>query len=327
MKSPHPSLLAQLDNVLGSRYFGFVAGLALALAGLLALAAWAQGADWEDVRAALWRLGLNPAITIYILLVHPFMHRRWQRAMDSLHALAPDIDAASSDSAASRREWGALLLGALIGFALAYRTPAAEGWLRVYALATSALTFALLGTAIYGSLARSRHLATHSRAGLELSVFDGHLLTPFAQWGQSLSLVFVGGISLSLLFQSSHSLRSIEGVVIYGSLTVIALTLFFMSMWTIHVALAKAQQHELARVRSDLAAAREALQRERSAGTAGTMPDAYVPAVICGIYEQQVLDASTWPFDPAIFGRVLASAVAPLTVYVLKIAFGVGSGL
>jgi len=32
-----------------------------------------------------------------------------------------------------------------------------------------------------------------------------------------------------------------------------------------------------------------------------------------------VLDASTWPFNPAIVGRVLASAVAPLSLYVLKI--------
>jgi hypothetical protein len=134
--------------------------------------------------------------------------------------------------------------------------------------------FALLAAAIYGSVVRSRHLAARSRAGLELNVFDGHLLTPFAQWGQSLSLVFVGGISLSLLFQSYESLRSMEGAIVYGSLVVVALTLFFMCMWTIHVALAKAQDKELARVR-----------------------------------------------------RVFASAVAPLGVYVLKLAFGVGGSM
>jgi hypothetical protein len=88
--------------------------------------------------------------------------------------------------------------------------------------------FALLAAASYGSLARSRHLAAHSRAGLELNGFDGHLLTPFAQRGQSLSLVFVCGISLSLLFQSYESLRSIEGVIVYGSLVIVSLTLFFI---------------------------------------------------------------------------------------------------
>jgi hypothetical protein len=140
-----------------------------------------------------------------------------------------------------------MLLGTLIGLVVARRTPGAEGWLRLYSEATSALMFALLAAVIYSSIMRSRRLAARSRAGLELNVFDGHLLTPFAQWGQSLSLVFVGGVSLSLLFQSYESLRSMEGVIVYGSLVIVALTLFFMSMWTIHVALARAQDKELAR--------------------------------------------------------------------------------
>src|SRR6185312_1622544 len=104
----------------------------------------------------------------------------------------------------------------------------AEGWLRLYSEATSALMFALLASVIYRSVLRSRQLAAHSRAGLELNVFDGHLLTPFAQWGQSLSLVFVGGISLSLLFQSYESLRSVEGVLDYGSMLIVAPTLGFV---------------------------------------------------------------------------------------------------
>ena len=47
--------------------------------------------------------------------------------------------------------------------------------------------------------------------------------------------------------------------------------------------------------------------------------DGHLADAVRGIYEQQVLDASTWPFNPAIVGRVLASAVAPLSLYVLKI--------
>src|SRR5436305_9347503 len=130
-----------------------------------------------------------------------------------------------------------MLLGTLLGLVIARRVPGAEGWLLLYAEATSAIMFGLLTAVIYGSLMRSRQLAAHSRARLELNVFDGHLLTPFAQWGQGLSLVFVGGISLSLLFQSYESLRSVEGVMVYGGLIVVALSLFFMSMWTIHLAL------------------------------------------------------------------------------------------
>ena len=326
-RSEDTSLLAQLERNLGPRYVAFIVVLALALVLLLAAAVYAHGGIGERVGSGLWMLGLDPVMIVYILSVHPFMHRRWERAMHSLESLMPHAGARRPMPASLRGEWAAMLPGTLVGLAIARRLPGAEGWLWLYSEASSALLFALLAAAIYGSLVRSRQLAAHSRAGLELNVFDGHLLTPFAKWGQSLSLVFVGGISLSLLFQSSASLRSIEGVIVYGSLVVVALTLFFMSMWSIHVALARAQDKELARVRSDLAAAREALLRHRSADAAGTVEDAYFPVVVLGVYEQQVLQASTWPFNPAIVGRVFASVGAPLGVYVLKLVFGVGSGL
>ena len=328
MKSEDQSLLGRLEGFLGPRYAWFSLVVALGLILLLALAAYAEGANGHRLRVALWTLGLNPVIIVYIFLVHPLMHRRWQLAMRSLHALAPSTDGAGQQKpVAHRGEWGAMLLGSLVGLLVARDIPAAEGWLGLYSEATSALMFALLGAAIYGSLARARHLAAHSRAGLELDVFDGHLLTPFAQWGQSLSLVFVGGICLSLLFQSYESLRSIEGVIVYGTLVVVALTLFFMSVWTIHVALAKAQKKELAKVRRDLAAAREALHRDRTGGRRGAVQDPYLPVVVCGIYEKQVLEASTWPFNPTIVRQLFASVVAPLSVYALKLAFGVAGGL
>ena len=111
--------------------------------------------------------------------------------------------------------------------------------------------------------------------------------------------------------------------VIYGCLTVVALTLFFMSMWSVHRALAKAQDKELATVRRDLTLAREALVNGRGSDTPGPMHHAYLPVVVLGAYERQVLDAPTWPFNLVIVGRVLASVVAPLAVYALKLAFGV----
>jgi hypothetical protein len=255
------------------------------------------------------------------------MHRRWRRAIESLRALAPHAgDPVRGTRARRRGEWIAMLVGALLGVAVARHLPGIGGWLHVYCAATSALTFALLAAVIYGSVSRSRHLAAHSRAGLELNVFDAHLLTPFARWGQSLTLVFVGGICLSLLFQSAGSLRSVEGVLVYASLIVVALTLFFMSMWTIHVALAKAQEKELGRVRLDLADVRAAMLRQRDCDSAsGSVHETYVPVVVLGLYERQVLAAPTWPFNPKIVGRVFASAAAPLGLYLLKLAVGGGT--
>ena len=318
------SLLARLDSYLGPRYFGFVAAVAIVLALLLVLAGYAHGGSAQAMSPGLSLLGLDPVILVYILALHPFMHRRWERAVHSLEVLAPQAERRGKANRRSRRgEWLSMLLGAIIGLAVARRVPGAEGWLHVYSEVTSALMFALLAAAIYASVLRSRQLAARSRTGLELNVFDGHLLTPFARWGQGLSLVFVGGISLSLLFQSYESLRSVEGVIVYGSLIIVALTLFFMSMWTIHVALARAQDKELVRVRRDLFAAREALLRHYASESKVGVQDTYLPVVVLGAYEQQVLHAPTWPFNPTIVARVFASAVAPLVVYLLKIAFGV----
>jgi hypothetical protein len=328
METEHQSLLARLEGFLGRRYLWFTLGLALVLILLLALAVFAQGGSGNRVGAAHWMLGLNPTMIVYILLVHPLMHRRWRHAMHSLQALVPGADGAVRPKPASHRgEWAAMLLGSVFGLVVVHNMPGVDGWLRLYSEATSALMFALLASVIYGGMVRTRHLAARSRDGLELDVFDGHLLTPFARWGQSLSLAFVGGISLSLLFQSSQSLRSIAGVIIYSTMIVVALTLFFMSVWAIHVALAKAQNRELARVRRDLAAAREALHRTWAADPAGAVLDAYLPVVACGIYEKQVLDTSTWPFNPTIVRQLFASAAAPLCIYVLKLAFGIGARL
>jgi hypothetical protein len=328
METEHRSLLARLEGFLGRRYLWFTLGLALVLILLLALAVFAQGGSGRRLGAAHWMLGLYPTMIVYILLVHPLMHRRWRHAMGSLQALAPGAEGAVPHKPASRRgEWVAMLLGSVFGLVMAGSMPGTEGWLRLYSAATSALMFALLASVIYGGMARTRHLAARSRDGLELDIFDGHLLTPFARWGQSVSLAFVGGISLSLLFQSYQSLRSIVGVVIYGSMIIVALTLFFMSVWAIHVALAKVQNRELARVRRDLAAAREALHRAWAGDPAGVARDAYLSVAACGIYEKQVLDTSTWPFNPTIVRQLFASAAAPLCIYVLKLAFGIGGGL
>ncbi len=328
MESEYQSLLARLEGLLGRRYPWFTLVLALVLVLLLALAVFAEGENGRRLGAAHWMLGLSPTMIVYILVVHPLMHRRWRHAMRSLQALAPGADDAVQHKPASHRgESVAMLLGSVFGLVMARYLPGAEGWLRLYSEATSAMMFALLASVIYGGLARTRHLAAYSRGGLELDVFDGHLLTPFARWGQSLSLSFVGGISLSLLFQSYQSLHSVGGVIIYSTLITVSLTLFFMSVWAIHVALAKAQKRELERVRRDLVAAREGLHRFWAGDPAGAARDAYLPVVVCGIYEKQVLDTSTWPFNPTIVRQLFASAIAPLGVYVLKLALGIGGGL
>ena len=200
------------------------------------------------------------------------------------------------------------------------------GWLSVYALATNIAMFVLMALSIHEGLRRTRHLKRVVAKGLALDLFDRKLLTPLARFGQSLSLTLVGGICLSLLFQSAVSLYSVQSLVIYSVLIVVALSLFFSSIWSIHTALVVAQERELNTIRQHWNRSRVALRQHLAqADSSDSVDDTaklYAPMVVFALYERQVLDASTWPFNPKIVKEVAASLVAPILIYAVKVAVG-----
>lgn len=302
--------------------------LATLVAGVLALPlllAWqAPGPSTDVPKQGLWPLAMAPAMTALILAVHPWLQRRWQGAIDALRPLSrqPEIvDHAFMGFGVGA--WVALLLGAALAvwIGLSIRI---SGWLFVYVLVTHVVMFGLMAISIYDGLRRVRHVKRVVAAGLALDLFDRQSLTPLARYGQSASLTFVGGISLSLFFQSAVTLFSAVSLVTYVILVTVALTLFFTSIWSIHTALVAAQQRELVAVRQHWRRARSDLQRQLD-GPVGGPEDAarlYEPAVVFGTYERLVLDASTWPFDPRIVKQVAASLAAPVLIYGIKLAAG-----
>jgi hypothetical protein len=169
---------------------------------------------------------------------------------------------------------------------------------------------------------RTRRLTRVVRSGLQLDLFDRRSFTPLARWGQSVSLVFVGGTCLSLLFQSYETLYTVQSLVIYSIMVVVSLTLFFMSIWSIHDALVAAQERELAVVHHHWSEARSELKRKLAEGGPREPAGLYEPIVVLGAYESQILAASTWPFNPKIVKELVASLVAPILIYGLKIAVG-----
>ena len=150
----------------------------------------------------------------------------------------------------------------------------------------------------------------------------GPAFTPLARWGQSVSLIFVGGTCLSLVFQSYESLSTVQSLVIYSTMVVVSLTLFFISIWSIHDALVAAQQRELAVVHEHWSKARSHLKQKLAEGTADEVANLYGPIAAVSEYENRVLAASTWPFNPKTVKELVASLVAPILLYGLKIAMG-----
>jgi hypothetical protein len=303
--------------------------LALIVAAVLALplllVAYASGQS-AAAPQGLWRLAMAPALIAFIVVVHPWLQSRWRLAIDALRPLSRQPDIVDQAFMAFRvGAWVALLLGAALAIWISQSMPVA-GWLFIYTLTTNIALFSLMALAIHDGLRRTRHLKRVVAAGLALDLFDRQLLTPLARFGQSVSLTFVGGICLSLLFQSAMTLYTMQALVIYSILVAVALTLSFSSIWSIHVALVAAQERELAIVRQHWSRARDELRRYLAqSGSASGAEDAariYHPLVVFGTYERQVLEASTWPFNPKIVKEVAASLVAPILIYGIKVAVG-----
>ena len=326
MHTRNQTLINQLIGLLAVPPAALALMVAAVLLLPLLLAAFASGQTTTAELQGLWRLAMAPALLAFILGIHPWLQSRWQLAVDALRPLARAPEIVDQDFMAFRSGAGlALLLGAALAVWISQSTEV-TGWRLVYALATNIALFSLMALAIYDGLRRTRHLKRVVAAGLALDLFDRPLLMPLARFGQSVSLTFVGGICLSLLFQSAATLYTLQSLVIYSILTIVALTLFFSSTWSVHVALLAAQERELATVRQHWAQARSTLRRRLAQdGTAGRAEDAaslYNPLVVFGSYERLVLEASTWPFNPKIVKEVAASLVAPVLIYGIKVAVG-----
>jgi hypothetical protein len=323
MNTTPQSLAGQLVGEVGLPRRAFAVALAGLLVLLLAITVFAHGGVAVGGRWGLWKMSLAPAVILYIFGIYPPLHRRWRSAIDALRPLADRPELVEQAHAVNRRgEWTALLLGAAFSVWATNPWQFHDRWVLLYVLTSNLVMFSLMALAIYDCLVRTRRLTRIVRSGLQLDLFDRRSFTPLARWGQIVSLTFVGGTCLSLLFQSYESLATAPSLVIYSTMVVVSLTLFFTSVWGIHDALVAAQQRELAVVRQHWNRARSELKLKLAEGAAGEPAGLYEPIVVLGAYERQILAASTWPFNPKIVKELVASLAAPILIYGLKIALG-----
>jgi hypothetical protein len=282
-----------------------------------------NGIDWS-----FWRLGLQITIIIYIFVISAFIQKLWIRMLISLESLVPQTDAneiLNKISHNSRRwEWISLLLGVIFFLSLGQPWNWEMHWFDIYSLVTNIIMFALLGYLIYGGISSTRRLTRLTRKYLHFEIFDAGLLIPVAQWSLCVSLAFVGGISLSVVFQPFEHLRQMENVIIYSILLFVTILLFFTSMWSTHSAMASAKRRELTMVRENLGIHRSQLKQQASEGIEKDRDRLYSAIAIWSIYEKQIQEAPTWPFNAGILGRLVLSSLVPAIIYGIKIILGLG---
>jgi ABC-type multidrug transport system fused ATPase/permease subunit len=302
---------------------------------LLILAAFLDGVI-NDL--STWRFWQDPlsgmVLIIYILVVHVFMWRLRERAIQVFRPLLPldedDFNRLAAEVATPKRrwEWTSVLIG--VGFACGLGQPwdlpwgPGELWRSVYLVITGASMNGLLAWLIYDTLAGAVRINRLSRRDLKLDIFDTEMMTPIALWSLGISLFFVGGISLSLVFGTREELLRWQSITMYVILVSVTVLIFFVSMWSAHRAMAEAKNRKLAMTREHLVALSRELEDRRVQGQLTEMQSLASTVNSWAAYHKLVKEVPTWPFNANIVRRLIASTVVPIIVYLIKILSGLG---
>lgn len=324
-------LLEELVGFVRLPWYIVTSLIAVLLLIFLLLAAYLGGVFTDGVKWDFWRLGLQAAIVTYIFLIYPLVQRLWDRAIQSLQLLLPEKkrgkiinDITSYDR---RYEWLALFAGLVFAILLSQPWDWVRGWLDTYTLVTTILMFCLLGWLIYNGSISTYRIIQINRQHLELDIFNIGRLLPVAHWSLGVSFAFIGGITISVLFQPWENLLHVQNLIIYSILVFVTVILFFMSMWSTHQAMVGAKSRELLMVQKHLASARTKLREQTSKGIVDDIDQMYSAVAAWGIYERQILETRVWPFNAGIIRRLVVSVLFPSLVYLAKILFGLRFGI
>ena len=296
----------------------------------LVLAAYLDGVITDLSHWSLWRSLLDgPVLIMYILVVYPFIWRLWWRSVLSLQSLLP-IDEGDShrvevEVPMPNRRWErvAILIGA--AFWLSLWQPWGESWrasvmwISAYDVVTQTMLFGLLGWLIYSSFTGNQYIRRLSRQHINLDIFDPGVLTPIARSSLGFSVAFIGGISLSLVFQTPEDLLMWSNITVWVILVCFTVLLFFLSMWGTHSAMAKAKTRHLDLARKHLAGFSHELEDRVAQGQLVGMSDLSSAISALVTYEKRVKEAPTWPFGVDIVRRLAMSVLMPAAVYLMKL--------
>jgi hypothetical protein len=290
-----------------------------------------EWAFWQDNGSGLF-------LIVYILLVSSLM---WGIRIKAIQAYRPLLAIndegfnrlAAEVSAPNRyREWTSIFVGVSLAAALGQPWDLGWGpgslWLSVYLVITGALMNGLLWWLIYDTLISTVRIARLSRQDLKFDILlDTELLVPIARWGLGISLAWVGGISLSLVFQTQESLLEWHGITTYAVLVSVTLLAFFLSMWSTHNTVASVKRRELALAKKHLATASRELKDRAVRGRLEGMEGLSATLTSWATYQRLVQDTPTWPFNMNIIRRLIMSLIVPVVVYLAKILSSLGFSL
>jgi hypothetical protein len=294
---------------------------------LLILVGYLDGAINQQIEGGFWRTGLQGLVLIiYILVIYPFILRLWKPAIEAFRPLVSMSEnqfnrlSAEITMVNRRREWLVVFMGIFLFLVIQKIWLGwVDQWLEVYQVTTEAILFGLVSWLIYSSIKGSRGIARLGKQNLQLDIFKTKLLSPVARQSLGNSLIFVGGISLALLFETQETLLEWQSVVIYSVLVLATIIIFYISMWNVHNIMARVKRYELEVAQKYMAEMSRKLKEWTTKGQLQGMEELSSAVAGWAAYERRVKEAQEWPFNAGIIRRLFASVLAPVSVYIIKI--------
>jgi hypothetical protein len=267
-------------------------------------------------------------IITYIVLVAPKMTQMGERVIESFRQIVLIDDASfarvieTAGRIKPRSEVTAIGIGFLMGCLTA--TLSFGGQFSSLALEYSVangLMYGLLAWTIYAAVAGSRLITAMLRQPLRLDPLD---LTPFEPVGrQSLvvALVFVGGITLSLLLVGFAPANSapLEFWLSYIPFALAPVFIFFLNMYPTHRVIVTARDAEQKAVKAHIRSAYQGLLARRNGGLNTESLPAEINALVA--YDQLLQKARTWPYNTAMLRTLGFSILIPVGTTLVRAAF------
>jgi len=275
----------------------------------------------------IWRnLFIQPVLIIYVVILsQPLQHTR-EGVAQALRSIV-QLDDESFNSLVKRacqtNPIGELIgfgLGVVFIFSLGGRFEVHENayWVSLYVYLSAILEWGLIGWFTYGAFSVTRLTRMLLQQPLDIDIFDSKPFEPIGGQSLVLSLAFIGGITISLIFTFDPSTTfRISTWIIYGCLLLVTVLVFFFNMGDTHRVLADVKDDIRASVDRSLATALYKLQELSSSGGDTHLIAAEINA--WAVFKQQVKEARVWPYNTEMLRTLFVSVLTPLIIGLARI--------
>lgn len=287
-----------------------------------------DGALDEFFNQGRWRVFLLPqTIILYIWIISPHMTRMGANVIESIRPLVQldddNFDRMIQDASRvdPRHEWIAFGIGVMLGIIsiLVADIDQNAPWSLVYWLISSSLMYGVLAWVIFVSIKSTRTNATLQSLPMQFDILNP---TPFEAFGRQsllLALVFIGGITLSLLFTfQDANLSSLEFWLVNLLFVLFVVLIFFLSMRPTYKVLLAEKKRRLEPVQRHINLACQDLVQRLDQGQDPGNLTGEINAL--EVYEQRLLAARTWPYNTSMLRTLFFSVLIPIGSILARLA-------